>query len=186
MKFFPLIAEAFYAPKSFFRLRRNNPDVFYFLTFFYLLAVVSLTANLSLAFGIVLNFIQFFFLVLFFYLATFLKAALFSAFLNADAPKVSLKEIWLLNALTVYPVFIFVPLGAALGHYQGFFLSFIFLTFGYVNYIRTKYLSAFYGVRARFVWIVSLSEILFVVFTLLTMAGMGLLYISTLLQEMIK
>lgn len=195
MKLRLLFSEAFYAPLAFFRLRRKEQYILHFQNLFFLAAYVTIALHLSWGGGFELNFLQLILLVGVFYLVGFIKVALYTAFLNAQKAEVSLREVWLLSALSLFPVFIFLPLGAFLGEFLSLFSEGLGMTFFYgsllgvfiyVNILRTRYIKRIFSKQVSFVWLISLSEILLFFLTSLVLFLLGMTFVIKTVDNLLK
>jgi hypothetical protein len=183
MKIVNYWTEVFYSPKAFFRLRKNSPNIRYFLTVFPLLAYMLAAAAISLGVGFRVGFFQFFIFTLIFYGVGFLKTSLYTSLLNFEEPVARFRDVWFWNAVALFPLVIFFPLLAAISNFKGVFLMGFFFVLGYSNYKKTKYLENYYGRKMNFVWAVSLLEVLFIVILVSVVLGTGILFFITLIRE---
>ncbi len=177
MKITLLLGEVFYNPQAFFRKRENDKNILHFMNLFYLFGYVIIAANILWIFNLPASFLNFFVFVLVFYLVGFIKTCIFSAFLNNDEAKqrVSIKKVWLINAISLYPIYIFFPLAGIVSYLLGFispmltvsvFFIAILLIFVNINFFKTKLIREMLGRYVKFVWFISLAEVI-IVFSLI-------------------
>ncbi|PKL13792.1 MAG: hypothetical protein CVV50_03085, partial [Spirochaetae bacterium HGW-Spirochaetae-6] len=173
----------------------KDQHILHFQNLFFLAAYVVIAVHLAWGGGFDLNFMQLILLVGVFYLVGFIKVALYTAFLNSEKALFSLKEVWLLSALSLYPVFIILPLGAFLGEFLSLFSEALGMTFFYgsllgafiyVNILRVRYMKQIFHKRGSFVWLISLSEIVLFFITSLVLFMLGMTFVIKTIENLLK
>ncbi|HCL56484.1 MAG TPA: hypothetical protein DHW82_05685 [Spirochaetia bacterium] len=184
MRLLTYFGEIFYAPKSFIEIREKNNFLRFFLNVFYFLSYFLLAASLSNLFEFPLSLFQLFLFTGLFYTGSFIKTGIYSFFLNKEKALVSSFDIWKINAVSLYPLFIFLPLSMTASSMKGIQLLLIISAFLFVNFNRKSWIERFFSRKAVFIWIVSFSGILLSVFFILFLSSIGIGFAIALLKEL--
>lgn len=179
-------AEAFYSPLTFFRYREGHPQALIFTQFFSAGAYVLLISHLLSFFGLKPSFLLIFFLTLTAFAGGFLKAGVFCALLNIDAPRVSLKKVWMIQALGLFPLYLTLPLLPLFEFSQGLSLVWIALSLSLAAGFRISFYRKIMGVKGHFVWVASVIQGFLMGALLIFSAGMGAAFLSRFLGEILR
>lgn len=179
MKNASLWVEVFYSPKSFFRLRKNDPGIKLFLSIFPIITYSILISYFAWVFHMRLNVLQFSFALIVFYAGGLVKACLYAGVINWNQQRVSVKDMWLMHSIGLYPILLLTPILVILSEYQGIIVLCLMLIIIITNIVRVSLIRTFIQKETAFVWVISLTEGIFILSILvLTLGGSWLVLLE--------
>ncbi len=180
------LTEAFYSPVAFFRLRKNHTQSFFFTQFFLIGAYFLILNHLCAFFLVKISFFALFFSVIFLFLGGFVKAGVFFSLINFEKPQTSFKDIWFIQALGLFPLYLTLPLLPFFDSFLGIGLLWIVISFTLSLIARIYLYRKILKISGHFVWISALIQGFLVLFLLFFFLGLGMAFLSQGINELIQ